>query len=329
MGRWNDRWWPPPSKPRPAKGGIRSRSRRGAFAESWWGRRWIEVLEGFRIGARLQRGRSYARRGQVLDVQFEPGEITARVQGSRARPYEASLKLEPLSPDERRAVARELADRPRLVADLLTGEMPRKLEEAFLEAGVPLFPARHGDLQTECSCPDWSNPCKHIAAVYYLVAEELDRDPFLLLRLRGLGRRDLVAVAGDEGGRADQGAGMQEVADETADALSGASRPAARTYEPLPSDPTSFWTGEAADPEFAGSEDAVGPDAPQEGSGDPAHIPTGADAAVSVHLRSLGGIPFWRGAGEPTRILEEMIRQGRPLGIEILAGPESGPEEDD
>lgn len=299
MGRWDDRWWPPPSKPRPAEGGIRSRSRRGAFGTSWWASRWIEVLEGFGIGARLGRGRSYARKGQVVDIQVEPGEVTARVQGSRARPYAVTIGLEPLSEGERTAVARELTGRPRLAATLLAGEMPRELEEAFAEAGVPLFPERHVDLETDCSCPDWSNPCKHIAAVHYLLAEELDRNPFFLLRLRGFARSDLVEPAGEEpdapaaSGSADERAAGQDP-----------EVPA----EPLPSDPLEFWEG--VDPDDGASE-----------------VREASDGTSEAHLRALGRIPFWRGEQDPGERLAEMIGRAGPLGVELLAGPEWEPED--
>ena len=85
-----------PSRPREAKGGIKAQSGRGGFGRSWWARRWIEVLEGFDLGARLGRGRSYARRGQVLSVDVEKGAVTARVQGSRAPPYRVEIKVKTL-----------------------------------------------------------------------------------------------------------------------------------------------------------------------------------------------------------------------------------------
>jgi hypothetical protein len=77
------------------------------------------------------------------------------------------------------------------------GEMPQDIEQAFAKAGLSLFPARHNDLKTECSCPDWSNPCKHIAAVYYLLGEEFDRDPFLIFQLRGMSREEFLGILGE------------------------------------------------------------------------------------------------------------------------------------
>lgn len=190
-------WW---MNERPAKriavqDGIKARSKRGAFAKQWWAQRWLSVLEGFNLGARLQRGRTYARGGQVLGIDVTPGRVEARVQGSRRDPYRVSIAMKPYSADERARFAAALAASPLHLAKLLAGEMPQDVEDVLAKEGVSLFPTRQSDLETECSCPDWSNPCKHIAAVYYLLGEEFDRDPFLLLQVRGMSRDDLVGGA--------------------------------------------------------------------------------------------------------------------------------------
>jgi len=100
----------PASKPRRVSGGIKAQSQRGAFASRWWAQRWIAVLESFHIGARLNRGRSYARQGQVLDIQIAPGEVKAKVQGSRPRPYQVSIKLKPLSAADWRKLTEAMAE---------------------------------------------------------------------------------------------------------------------------------------------------------------------------------------------------------------------------
>lgn len=226
MARGYDAWYPPPSRPRTARGGIKAQSKRGTFGQKWWARRWVEVLEGFPIGARLHRGRTYARLGQVLSIDITPGEVRALVQGSRARPYRVTIRLAPLSKKEWHAVAARLATEARYAAKLLAGEMPEGVEDAFLAAGLSLFPRRHDDLRTECSCPDWSNPCKHIAAVYYLLAEEFDRDPFLLFTLRGLEREQLVELLAEAAPERAEGAAS---ADHAARAGGGADAAAAAT----------------------------------------------------------------------------------------------------
>lgn len=188
----------PPSKPIAAKGGIKARSKRGAFATSWWGRRWLDVLETLNLGGRLQRARTYARKGQVLNVDIEPGSVHAEVQGSRPTPYRISIGVKQLAANETQRLAAELAKSPYFLAKLMTREMPQDIETLFDTARVSLFPSRASELRTDCSCPDWSNPCKHIAAVYYLLGEEFDRDPFLIFRLRGLDTTAMLATINPE-----------------------------------------------------------------------------------------------------------------------------------
>lgn len=185
-------WYPPPSRPRPVEGGLKARSRRGAIGETWWSRRFIDLLESLRLGARLDRGRRYARAGQVLGLDVSAGAVAARVQGSRVRPYKVRLEVPVLTTAEWARVEEAMAGRAVFAAMLLAGEMPRDVEEAFAAAGVSLFPASARELVSSCSCPDWSNPCKHVAAVYYLLAEAFDRDPFLILAWRGRRRQELL-----------------------------------------------------------------------------------------------------------------------------------------
>ncbi len=292
--RFYDYGYFPPSRPRAAAGGIKAESQRGGFGRSWWAKRWIAVLEGFRIGARLGRGRSYARSGQVLDVTVEKGRVTAQVQGSRAKPYGVTIQVKPLTRPQWEKVGAVLSRQALFAAKLLAGEMPPDIETAFAEARVSLFPERVGDLATDCSCPDWSNPCKHVAAVYYLLGEEFDRDPFLIFRLRGLERGELGTLLG--------GPGTGEPAADPA----GESGPGAAAPAPLPADPEAFWGGRPA------GEGRLGPPSP----------PT-VSAAL---LRRLGPFPFWRGEARPAHALEHVYRAAALRGLEILAGG-GAPEE--
>jgi uncharacterized Zn finger protein len=135
--------------------------------------------------SRLQRGRSYARSGQVLSIQENKAGIEAQVQGSRPAPYRVQIQVSHLSGDQWSKVVDALAEQALFTAQLLSGEMPGNIETAFEAAGVSLFPVRSGDLNTSCSCPDWANPCKHIAATHYILGDRFDDDPFLLFRMRG------------------------------------------------------------------------------------------------------------------------------------------------
>jgi uncharacterized Zn finger protein len=172
--------------------GIRARSKRGAIGSSWWSRRFIDVLEGLDLGTRLANGRAYARSGQVLNLEVAAGSVTATVQGSRPRPYEVSVALKQIWPTQWERIERALADQVIFSAKLLAGELPPDLERVFAELKQPLFPGSAGELTMECNCPDWSVPCKHVAATLYLLAEAFDQDPFLILTWRGRNKAELL-----------------------------------------------------------------------------------------------------------------------------------------
>ena len=196
-GRGNDDYYDnyyPTSTPRRVEGGLKTKSERGAIGETWWSRRWLSVLESFGLGTRLTRGRSYARQGQVLTILIEPGIVKAKVQGSQAKPYNSQIKLTAFSASEWHKIIEAMAGQALFAAKLLAGEMPQNIEEAFAQAGVNLLPASADELDTDCSCPDWSNPCKHLAAVYYILAEQFDADPFLIFKLRGHTKDEIVGA---------------------------------------------------------------------------------------------------------------------------------------
>ncbi|NJD78059.1 MAG: hypothetical protein FIB08_13375 [Candidatus Methanoperedens sp.] len=194
MGHRDDFWgFYPPSKPIKVEGGIKAKSKRGAIGDTWWSKRWVKVLESFGWTNRLERGRRYARGGQVLDFKLSPGKVTARVQGSVAEPYRVIIEIKPLIDKEWNDVLEEMSGKAIFAAKLLAGEMPQNIEEAFEAASISLFPESSKDIKTDCSCPDSANPCKHIAAVYYILAEEFDRDPFMLFKLRGRTKEDITA----------------------------------------------------------------------------------------------------------------------------------------
>nr|WP_244235805.1 SWIM zinc finger family protein [Micromonospora inaquosa] len=179
-------------RPRRVDGGLRARSARGAIGQSWWSRRFLEVLESFALGTRLTRGRSYARAGQVLTLDITPGRVSAVVQGSRPQPYQVSIALEPFPAALWSRIEDELAGQAFFSARLLAGDLPDELEELFVAAGAPLFPAAVDELTQRCNCPDFAVPCKHLAATFYLLAEAFDADPFELLHWRGRSRAELL-----------------------------------------------------------------------------------------------------------------------------------------
>ncbi|MGH2481591.1 MAG: SWIM zinc finger family protein, partial [Ktedonobacteraceae bacterium] len=197
MGSWDDyddEWnYYRPAQPIRIKGGLKAKSERGAIGSTWWSRRWIGVLESFSMGTRLTRGRTYARQGQVISIDVEPGLVKAKVQGSQPRPYNVKIQLKPLTERDWEQIIEAMAAQAIFAAKLLAGEMPTNIEEAFEAVNLSLFPTRVKDLVTDCSCPDWANPCKHIAAVYYLLAERFDEDPFLIFKLRGRTKEAIIS----------------------------------------------------------------------------------------------------------------------------------------
>jgi uncharacterized Zn finger protein len=281
-GGWSGYGWYERTEPREVKGGIKAQSKRGTFGESWWAKRWISVLESFDIGSRLGRGRSYARRGQVAAIDVGKGRVTAKVQGSRPSPYRVTIEIAPLSEREWKKVAEALSAQALFAAKLLAGEMPQEIETVFTSAGVSLFPRRSKDLETDCSCPDWSNPCKHVAAVYYLLGEEFDRDPFLIFKLRGAEREELVARLGAF--QTPVAAGVEVEAEP----------------EPLAADAAAFWGVESL---------------PADALGDVRMPPVAAALP-----RRLGGFPFWRGAKPLLDALEPFYLRASDRALASLAG---------
>ncbi len=253
---YDDFWYYTPAPPKKVKGGIKAQRSSRGFAQKWWGRRWIEVLESFNIGARLSRGRSYARSGQVASLDIGKGTIKAKVQGTRSTPYAVTIELKLFTQKDWDRIFERLASEPGFAAQLLRNEMPEELERLFQSMKLPLFPERHGDLKTDCSCPDWSNPCKHIAAVYYLLAEAFDDRPFLLLRLRGIELDDFLSRL--------RGTRM-----ETDPETEARANPA-----PLPTEHAAFWR--------TGTRDIPV---------DTSFSPTIEHAQLPLRL---GAIPFWR-----------------------------------
>ncbi|NJN94885.1 MAG: hypothetical protein HC875_12690 [Anaerolineales bacterium] len=194
MSRYDYYDYYPPTQPIKTDQGIKAKSKRGEFAKNWWATRWIAALERLVDRGRLTRGRSYARQGQVLSIEETKTGIAAKVQGSTRRPYKITIEMTPLTDKQWEEVIDTLAGQAIFTAQLLAGEMPPEIEQVFQAAKVSLFPEKPGQLITECSCPDPSNPCKHIAAVHYILGEQFDEDPFLLFRLRGRTQEQILAA---------------------------------------------------------------------------------------------------------------------------------------
>ncbi len=169
------------------------------FSRTWWGKVFIEALESFTDSGRLQRGRSYANGGKVKSFEIDGNHITAKVRGSinpyfgvyKEPTYNISLEITPIAKSKWNLVVDKLSSKASTISRLLLNEVPENIDDSFAELGLHLLPHSRQDFKTKCSCPDYANPCKHIAGVYYLVAAQLDENPFLLFELRGLSKSEL------------------------------------------------------------------------------------------------------------------------------------------
>lgn len=179
---------------RKAKPKSKTKTKRStaAFGQTWWGKTWLDAME--RVGSnRLPRGKSYARNGSVQDVQIQQNQVAAKVQGSRSYPYSVTFSFKPFSAEEKLKIKAMVSEDPSLAAKLSLGELPQNLFARMEEEKLPLFPRRWGEMMSSCSCPDYADPCKHQAAVCYILAGEIDKDPFLVFNLRGISREELSA----------------------------------------------------------------------------------------------------------------------------------------
>jgi uncharacterized Zn finger protein len=292
MSPWDDDYYPK-SKPRRPANGIKAQSTRGAFGKSWWASRWITALERLVDSGRLSRGRSYARSGQVLNLDIRPGRVSSRVQGSRSTPYRVQIEVAPLDDRAWDAVADVMASQAIFAAKLLAGEMPQDIEEAFATAKVSLFPDKSGDLKTDCSCPDHANPCKHVAAVYYLLGERFDADPFLIFELRGRNKDQI-----DEMLRARRAGGGADAVDQPAgEALPEEQAPA------LEADLAHFWASEQ-------SEQIL-----QE-----LHFQVVAPPIDAAPIKRLGAPPFWSGKPPFVELMSQAYSAITRAALEIALG---------
>ena len=297
------------------------------LSKTWWGQRFIAALEGFTDRGRLQRGRGYSNDSRILafaigsssppPVGEGPGEraasaervglVTATVRGNvnpyfgvyKEPRYQTRLRMAPIPPKDWGKAIAHVGSNAALVAKLLMNEMPDTIDAAFADAKLHLLPRSRKDFAlTECSCPDVANPCKHIAGVYYRLAGQLDRDPFLLFELRGLPRERLnQALRSTPLGQA-----LVGLTDDQAEPITPAeslfTRPRSHTGE-APPDYHSFWTGRQRLP---------------------TEIEPATPAAVpAILVRKAGDFPaFWGRDSSFVAVMEEVYQRVREKNRDTL-----------
>lgn len=165
------------------------------LAKTWWGIAWNTNLERYAdFASRIERGRTYVRNGAVLDLKIEPGRVTGLVQGTRIKPYDVVIAIEPLKSQAIAQIKNACAGNIHSLQELIEGKFPENLSELFTAKGNGLFPAPN-EIAFQCSCPDWAGMCKHVAALLYGVGARLDEDPTLFFTLRQVNIDDLITLA--------------------------------------------------------------------------------------------------------------------------------------
>ena len=190
-------WWgyyrkPKARKPRKTKGGIKAHSRRGEFGQNWWSKQLAEVMTNY--SGELNGGKTYARQGQVLSINIERCMISGVVQGSKRDPYTVKIQIPEIEKRYWYALVKKISGHPAAAAKLMAGHIPDDVDDMADKIGISLIP-KSWDLKQSCGCYRGGH-CKHTYAVLLLVAEQTDRDPFLIFRMRGIERESLLEMAG-------------------------------------------------------------------------------------------------------------------------------------
>lgn len=165
-----------------------------AIVTTFWGKAWCDNLERYSdFENRLPRGRTYVRNGSVIDLQIGPGEIKALVSGSQI--YKVAVKIAPVTQARWQSICTDCAGAIESLIELLQGRFSKGVMERVCRQKTGLFPSPN-EIKLSCSCPDWADMCKHVAAVLYGIGARLDQQPDLLFRLHKLDEKELIARAG-------------------------------------------------------------------------------------------------------------------------------------
>lgn len=156
------------------------------FCKTWWGKAWLQALSDIDFSNRIPRGARYARNGSVTSVNIKGNTIKAKVQGSRLTPYTVSLTVKKFTRAEIDRLINGILQHPAIVPQLLNMNLSPAMLDIAQEANLKVFPESWRDLSMGCNCPDWAIPCKHIAAVVYMIGLEIDNNPFLVFQLHGV-----------------------------------------------------------------------------------------------------------------------------------------------
>ena len=168
------------------------------IAKTWWGKEWCKNLESYAdFTNSISRGKSYVSHGSILDLKIAEGIVTAIVQGSRAKPYDVVISIEPLKKEAWEQITELCEGKIHTLQDIILGKFPKELASLFTTHGTGLFPSPD-EIDFNCSCPDWATVCKHVAAVLYGIGARLDENPALFFSLRKVNVDELISKAVEE-----------------------------------------------------------------------------------------------------------------------------------
>jgi len=163
---------------------VETKNARGAIATTWWGNSWCTNLERYAdYSSRIGRGKRYVRNGAVIDLKIAEGLIKAKVQGSRKKPYQVKITIDPLSEKSKKNIYKIAESSIDTLESLVLGKFPKELATIFTDKEVGLFPTPD-EIHITCDCPDWAYLCKHAASALYGVGVKLDEDPLMFFLLR-------------------------------------------------------------------------------------------------------------------------------------------------
>ena len=162
------------------------------ITKTWWGEKWLDALKGVYYTNRIDRGKTYANTGRVYDIIINDNLALAKVRGNYQSFYNVSVEFKEFTQTEKNLIIKTIYENPHIMSALLNHKLPVEVYELLKYEGVNVFPTSHRDLNTSCNCPDYATICKHIAGLVYMIALEIDKDPFMIFKLRGLDLLDAL-----------------------------------------------------------------------------------------------------------------------------------------
>jgi SNF2 family DNA or RNA helicase/uncharacterized Zn finger protein len=164
-----------------------------SYGRTWWGQKWLETFNGIDYENRLERGRTYANTGRAYDIKISGHVVTARVRGSMPSPYKVKISFKEFDQTTQEKLKKIVTDSPLILSQLLNKSLPHQIINSLEERKIKLFPSSWGEIEASCNCPDSAMPCKHIAAVIYLLCAQIDKNPFTLFEVHNCDLLNLIA----------------------------------------------------------------------------------------------------------------------------------------